>query len=57
MGTAIKSDYIAKDSFAGDNTGFSLELEEDTLHFIEHFGAAKLGDDEVVREERITEGL
>lgn len=30
---------------------------EDLIHFVEHFGAAEFGDDEVVGEEGVTEGF
>lgn len=30
---------------------------EDLLHFVEHLGAAELGDDEVVGNEGVAEGL
>lgn len=30
---------------------------EDLLHFVEHLGAAELGDDEVVGKEGVAEGL
>lgn len=30
---------------------------EDLVHFVEHFGAAEFGDDEVVGEEGVTEGF
>lgn len=30
---------------------------EDLVHFVEHFGPAEFGDDEVVGEEGVTEGF
>lgn len=30
---------------------------QDLVHFVEHFGAAEFGDDEVVGEEGVTEGF
>lgn len=37
--------------------GLLLHLPENLLHLVEHFGAAELGDDDVVRNERVAKGL
>lgn len=34
-----------------------LQLLNNLFHFFKHFGAAELGDDKVVGEERVTEGF
>ncbi|PON47877.1 hypothetical protein PanWU01x14_241160 [Parasponia andersonii] len=54
---AVEGNDIAEDDLAGYESGLSAQLAEDLLHLVEHFGAAELGDDNIVGEEGIAEGF
>lgn len=56
-GSGVEGDDIAEDYFGGREASFVFELVENSLHFVEHFGPAKLGDDEVVGDEGVAERL
>ena len=56
-GSGVEGDDIAEDDFGGREASFVFELVENLLHFVEHFGSAKLGDDEVVGDEGVAEWL
>ena len=56
-GSGVEGDDIAEDDFGGREASFVFELVENLLHFVEHFGSAKLGDDEVVGDEGVAERL
>lgn len=57
MSATVERNDIAKDDFGGSKAGFLLQLVKDLVHLVEHFGAAELGDDEVVGKERVAERL
>lgn len=53
----IKGDDLAEEGLGDGEAGLLPELGEDLLHVVEHLGASELGDDEVVGEKRVAEGL
>lgn len=55
--TAIESDEVAKESFFRSKLSFLFQLKEDFLHLIEHFGAPKFGNNEIVIEKGVAKGF
>lgn len=53
----VEGNDIAEDDLVRYEAGFAAQLAEDLVHLVEHFGAAELGDDNVVGEEGVAEGF
>lgn len=56
-GTGVEGDDVAEDDLGGSEASLALELAKNLVHFGEHFGATKLGDDEIVAAKGVAEGF